>query len=70
MLNFQALIEFRDEAQFSSAFSAQAASGIHTGLHGRVMALVAEFRIEVFKQISASGPPSTLDPFLQYGCEV
>lgn len=52
MLDYQALIEFSDDAQFSSAFSAQAARGIHTGLHGQVMSLVGEFRIEVFRQIA------------------
>jgi len=51
MLAFQALIEFRDGAQFGAAFSAQAARGIHTGLHGRVMSLVGEFSIEVFKEV-------------------
>lgn len=54
MLPFQALIEFRDDAQFSAAFPAQAARGIHTGLHGRVLSLVSDFRIEVFKQLVAS----------------
>ena len=53
MLPFQALIEFRDEAQFSAAFSAQAAAGIHSGAHGRVMSVVGDFRIEVFKQIDS-----------------
>jgi hypothetical protein len=70
MLRFQALIEFRDDAQFSAAFSAQAARGIHTGLHGRVMNLVADFRIEVFKQLFASGPLPVAEPSHQYGCEV
>jgi len=70
MLRFQALIEFRDETQFSAAFSAQVASGIHTGLHGRVMAQVSDFRIEVFKQIAASNPPAAIEPSQQYGCEV
>lgn len=57
MLPFQALIEFRDDAQFSAAFAAQAAAGIHSGAHGRVMSLVSDFRIEVFRQIAASHPP-------------
>jgi hypothetical protein len=70
MLPFQALIEFCDGAQFSAAFSAQAARGIHTGLHGRVMALVNEFQIEVFQQIFDSGSESATEPTLQYACEV
>lgn len=56
MLRFQALIEFTDDAQFSTAFSAQAAHGIHTGLHGRVIALVSDFRVEIFRQITVSNP--------------
>jgi hypothetical protein len=54
MLPFQTLIEFRDDAQFSATFAAQAARGIHTGLHGQVMSLVCDFQIEVFKQVAAS----------------
>lgn len=70
MLRYQALIEFRDEAQFSAAFSAQAAQGIHTGLHGRVMSLVSDFRVEVFRQIAASDDSIAAEPLLQYGCEI
>jgi len=64
MLRFQALMEFRDDAQFSKAFSEQAARGIHTGLHGRAMALVSAFQIEVFREIdfsSASSGPAISD---------
>ena len=67
---FQALIEFRDDAQFSTAFSAQAARGIHTGLHGRVMDLVSDFRVEIFTQIAASNPVAAVEPSPAYGCEV
>jgi hypothetical protein len=70
MLPFQALIEFRDDAQFSAAFSAQAARGIHTGLHGRVMSLVSDFRIEVFKQLAASKSAPATEPASNYACEV
>jgi hypothetical protein len=70
MLQYQALIEFRDDAQFSAAFSAQSASGIHNGLHGRVMALVGDFRIAVFKQIAASGDSTLPEPSSQYACEI
>jgi len=69
MLPFQALIEFRDDAEFSAAFSAQAATGIHSGAHGRVMSAVGDFRIEVFKQIAASNPPP-VEQSGQYACEV
>jgi hypothetical protein len=53
LLPFHAVIEFRDDAQFSTAFSTQAARGIHTGLHGRMLSVVDEFQIEVFRQIAA-----------------
>ncbi len=55
-LRYQALIAFGDDAQFSAAFAAQAARGIHTGLHGQVMSTVSDFRIEIFRQIAASRP--------------
>src|ERR1700754_3828516 len=51
LLPLQALIEFRDQEQFSSAFAAQAAQSIHTALHGRVIALVSKFQVEVFHEI-------------------
>jgi len=50
--------EFESDAQFS----AQAAPGIHTGLHGRSTALAGEFQIEVFRQIVSSSLPLNLDP--------
>ena len=52
LLPFHALIEFRSDAQFGAAFAAQAEKGIHNGAHGRVLARVAEFQIEVFKEIA------------------
>ena len=52
MLSFQALIEFCDDSQFSAAFSAQAARGIHTGLHGRILSVVEKFQIEVFRRVA------------------
>jgi hypothetical protein len=56
MLPFQAVILFRDDTQFGAAFSAQTQRGIHTGWHGRVMAAVGEFQIEVFRPITAFSP--------------
>jgi hypothetical protein len=70
MLQYQALIEFCDDAQFSVAFSAQSASGIHNGLHGRVMALVSDFRIAVFRQIAASGDSAPAESLSHYACEI
>ena len=53
MLPYQAVILFRDEAQFSAAFNAQASKGIRSGLHGNVMSQVDDFRIEIFREIPA-----------------
>ena len=60
LLRYQTLIEFNDDAQFSAAFAAQAARGIHTGLHGQVMSMVSDFRIEIFRQIAASSNHSPM----------
>ena len=56
---YQAIIEFHDDAQFSTTFAAQAARGIHFGKHGDVMAQVSEFHVELFRQIAASTPSAT-----------
>jgi hypothetical protein len=69
MLRYQALIEFSNDTQFSAAFSAQAARGIHTGLHGRVMSMVSEFRAEIFRQIATSGE-AVIVPSSKYACEI
>jgi hypothetical protein len=53
MLPLQALIQFRDDAQFATTFAAQATRGIHSGEHGRIMAIVSEIQIEVFRQVVA-----------------
>lgn len=69
-LPFQALIEFQDNAQFSAAFSAQATRGIHNGLHGRVMALVADFQIEVFECLLASADMRRPMAARAFACEI
>jgi len=60
MRRFQALIAFEDDAQFSATFSAQAARGVNTGLHGRVTSLVSDLgiEVEVFRQIASFNPPA------------
>jgi hypothetical protein len=70
MLPFQAIIEFSDEAQFSSTFTAQARSGIHNGFHGRVLAIVSDFQIEVFTHITDFKPPSDFQTTGLYACEI
>lgn len=70
MLAFQALIEFRDDSQFLAAFAAQAAQGIHTGLHGRVMSLTSDFQMEVFRQLAASSSAPAVESASTFACEV
>ncbi|MGD1088514.1 MAG: DUF6614 family protein [Verrucomicrobiota bacterium] len=70
MPKFQALIEFRDDSQFSAAFRDQAARGIHAGMHGRMISVVSDFRAELFKQIAASTHSAVTEPSLQYACEI
>ncbi len=70
LLPFQALMEFRDDTQFSAAFSAQAARGIHTGLHGQVLSLVSDFQIEVFRQLVASDFAPASEPAAHHACEI
>ncbi len=53
LLPFQALIDFLNDALFSSAFSAQAAQGIYTSLQGSVMELVSHAGFS-----NSSPPPS------------
>jgi hypothetical protein len=70
MLPLHALIEFASDTQFAAAFSTQVAQGIHTGLHGRVMALVSEFQVEVFRQIDIPRLPVAVDPPYLQACEI
>lgn len=69
-LPFQALIKFRDNAHFSTAFARQAARGIHAGLHGRVMAAVDEFQIEVFEEVLFAGEMALPEEARQFACEI
>lgn len=69
-LPFQALIEFQDNAQFGAAFSAQATRGIDNGLHGRVMALVDDFQIEVFEKIASSNGTGLAENSRLFACEI
>ena len=69
-LPFHALIEFRDNAQFSAAFSKQAALGIHNGLHGRVMAVVVDFQIEVFEEIPGTPESDPYEVSSLQACEI
>jgi hypothetical protein len=70
LLPLEALVEFRDPNQFSSAFATQAAQGIHTGLHGRVMELVSKFQVEVFHEIPSTILSASAPPPGEFACEV
>lgn len=48
---YHALFEFRDDAQMDATFAAKRAEGIHGGPHGRMIAAVAEFKVEVFREV-------------------
>lgn len=51
LLPYHAIIEFRDNIQFSGTFASQADRGIHTGLHGHLLTFVRDFQIEIFHEI-------------------
>jgi len=70
MPKYQALIEFRDDSQFQTAFRDQAARGIHAGMHGRMISVVSDFRAELFEQVAASAESTVTEPSLQYSCEI
>ena len=47
---YHALFEFRDDEQMNAAFAAKRVTGIHAGPHGQLMASIAEFRVEIFRE--------------------
>src|SRR5437868_13745302 len=53
LLRYQAQVEFSDTAQFSTTFAALRASDIHEGPHGAMLAMIAEFHVEVFAEVEA-----------------
>ena len=69
-LPFLALIEFRDTAHFSAAFSTQAKRGIHNGLHGQVMALVEDFQIEIFEAIAPFRVAGIPEQAREFACAI
>ena len=62
---FQAIIEFSDDAALSLAMKNQGERGIHRGGHGKVIEVVSEFRVEIFRLVS-SGHVDVM----QYACEI
>jgi len=70
MPKYQALVEFRDDAQFQAAFRDQAGRGIHTGMHGHMIPMVSDFRAELFEQVAASAESAATESSLNYACEI
>jgi hypothetical protein len=62
---YHALIEFADDDALSLAMRNQASRGIHAGGHGKVISVVGEFRVEIFRLF-------TPDPAgaMRYACEI
>ena len=50
LLRYHALFEFSDDDQMTVAFADKRKEGIHAGPHGKLMAAVSEFRVEVFRE--------------------
>ena len=50
LLRYHALFEFSSDEQMNAAFANKRKEGIHAGPHGKLMASVAEFRVEVFRE--------------------
>ena len=48
---YHALFEFKDDAQMTETFAAKRTEGIHAGPHGRLIASVSEFRVEIFREV-------------------
>jgi hypothetical protein len=64
---YHALIEFADDAQLTEAMRRQAARGIHSGLHGAVMDVVASFHVEIFETIQTD---QVTPEFALQACEI
>lgn len=62
---FHALIEFADDAALSRAMRNQGERGIHAGGHGRIVDIVGEFRVEIFRLVA----PGTVGD-MSYACEI
>lgn len=64
MPRFQAVVAFADDDALSRAMQNQHERGIHAGSHGKVMDVVSEFRVEIFRVIP---PPAVA---MEYACEI
>jgi len=64
---YHALVQFADDTQLAEAMKKQAARGIHSGLHGEVVDVVADFHVEIFTRLEA--PLVDTTPGI-YACEI
>jgi hypothetical protein len=62
---FHAVIEFPDDAALSLAMRNQGERGIHAGGHERIVDIVGEFRVEIFRLVAAV-PAGAMG----YACEI
>ena len=51
LASYAALIEFNDDAHFAAAFDDLRRIGIHTGPHGEIIEIVADFNADVFQEL-------------------
>lgn len=51
LLRYHGLFEFNDDDQMNAAFDGKRREGIHAGPHGKLMEAVAEFRVEIFREV-------------------
>jgi hypothetical protein len=54
--HYHALIAFADDSQLTEAMKKQAARGIHSGWHGAMIEVVANFHVEVFTLLEEFEP--------------
>jgi hypothetical protein len=51
---YHVVFEFHDEAHMNASISGKREEGIHVGPHGHLMRSVAEFRVEIFREIQVA----------------
>jgi hypothetical protein len=52
MPQYQAIVEFADDAAMSQAMRNQVTRGIHHGAHGEIVNVVRDFRVEIFELLA------------------
>lgn len=54
---YHLLFEFRDEAHMNAVIFGKREEGIHAGPHGQLIRSIADFRVEIFREIQGDGDP-------------